>query len=277
MLGQGPFDLVWETLHEHPFPASCYFQRYLSVYLLQSILTITKAVIHLLWIIICGANFVKTSFHNTAVRDRGRFTVRDRGRFTVPSVSWQNPPLNVIVVSGGSECHEHSERKANPAYTAWCCGESTNNRYLKTKKTALIFWRFYAYVKKSAALIYSHTAWWVILLREGKEPLDLIFKRLGSRFVYWWAGQGTVPCPTKEPSPVPPWGLVIDNCNKIRDYSVLSELKQLTRLSLCGRGAIPTLSFVEQLPNLKTLMLSVDVEDGEKRFVKGIFLKKHRV
>ena len=61
-------------------------------------------------------------------------------------------------------------------------------------------------------------------------------------------------------------GLVIDNCNKIRDYSVLSELKQLTRLSLCGRGAIPTLSFVEQLPNLKTLMLSVDVEDGDLSF-----------
>ena len=25
-----------------------------------------------------------------------------------------------------------------------------------------------------------------LLLREGKEPLDLIFKRLGSRFVYWY-------------------------------------------------------------------------------------------
>ncbi len=58
-------------------------------------------------------------------------------------------------------------------------------------------------------------------------------------------------------------GLVIDSCKKIRDYSVLAELKNLTRLSIINSGPIPTLSFLDQLPNLKTLILSCDIEDGD--------------
>lgn len=58
-------------------------------------------------------------------------------------------------------------------------------------------------------------------------------------------------------------GLFIDGCNRIKDYSVLSEFKNLTRLTLAGGGQIPTLSFLEKLPNLKTLTLSKDVEDGD--------------
>ncbi len=58
-------------------------------------------------------------------------------------------------------------------------------------------------------------------------------------------------------------GLVIDSCKNIKDYSVLGELRNLTRLSLIGSGKIPTLSFLDRLPNLKTLTLSMDVEDGD--------------
>lgn len=58
-------------------------------------------------------------------------------------------------------------------------------------------------------------------------------------------------------------GLIIDTCNKIKDYSVLAELRRITRLSISGSGKIPTLSFLDQLPELKWLYLGVDVEDGD--------------
>jgi hypothetical protein len=58
-------------------------------------------------------------------------------------------------------------------------------------------------------------------------------------------------------------GLIIRNCKNIKDYSVLGELKQLTRLTLGGSGSIPSLSFIKQLPNLKTLTLGINVEDGD--------------
>lgn len=58
-------------------------------------------------------------------------------------------------------------------------------------------------------------------------------------------------------------GLFIDGCKNIRDYSVLGELHNLTRLTLAGSGKIPTLSFLDRLPKLKTLTLSMDVEDGD--------------
>ena len=58
-------------------------------------------------------------------------------------------------------------------------------------------------------------------------------------------------------------GLVIEGCKGIKDYSVLGELKKLTRLSLAGSGTIPSLSFLDQLPELKTLTLSMNVEDGD--------------
>ncbi len=58
-------------------------------------------------------------------------------------------------------------------------------------------------------------------------------------------------------------GLVIEDCKNIKDFSVLGELKELTRLSILGSGKIPTLSFLDNLPNLKTFTLSVDVDDGD--------------
>ena len=49
----------------------------------------------------------------------------------------------------------------------------------------------------------------------------------------------------------------------IQDYSVLSSLSQLTRLSLIGSGSIDSLGFVKDLPNLKSLTISIKVEDGD--------------
>ena len=65
-------------------------------------------------------------------------------------------------------------------------------------------------------------------------------------------------------------GLVIDNCKNIKDYSVLSELKSLTRLSINGSATIPTVSFVKQLPKLKTLILSVDIADGNLSYCDSL-------
>ena len=63
---------------------------------------------------------------------------------------------------------------------------------------------------------------------------------------------------------------MIDSCKNIRDYSVLSELKNLTRLSLLGSGKIPSLSFIEQLPELKTLTFTIDIEDGDLSYCEGL-------
>ncbi len=57
-------------------------------------------------------------------------------------------------------------------------------------------------------------------------------------------------------------GLMIDNCKNIEDFSVLGELRELRRLSLVGTGRIPSLSFLEKLPKLETLTLTMNVEDG---------------
>ncbi len=65
-------------------------------------------------------------------------------------------------------------------------------------------------------------------------------------------------------------GLVIDNCKRIQDYSVLASLSSLTRLSLIGTGSIPSLSFLPQLPNLRTLTLGVNVEDGDLSYCDGL-------
>ena len=58
-------------------------------------------------------------------------------------------------------------------------------------------------------------------------------------------------------------GLVIDDCKKIQDYSVLATLQNLRRLSINGSGQIPSLSFLNQLPNLQSFILSADVVDGD--------------
>lgn len=57
-------------------------------------------------------------------------------------------------------------------------------------------------------------------------------------------------------------GLVIDSCKNIEDFSVLGELRELRRLSLVGTGRVPSLSFLEKMPKLETLTLTMNVEDG---------------
>lgn len=57
--------------------------------------------------------------------------------------------------------------------------------------------------------------------------------------------------------------LDIGNCSAITDYSVLSELHNLELLRLSGRKSIPTLDFVKDMPNLKCLVIMLDVLDGD--------------
>lgn len=56
--------------------------------------------------------------------------------------------------------------------------------------------------------------------------------------------------------------LEIDTCGKIRDFSVLKELHNLEFLVLKGSNILPDLSFVKEMPKLKNLHLTMNVEDG---------------
>ena len=44
----------------------------------------------------------------------------------------------------------------------------------------------------------------------------------------------------------------IENCPKIKDFSVLKELKNLELLQLYGKNELPDLSFIRHMKNLKT-------------------------
>ena len=57
--------------------------------------------------------------------------------------------------------------------------------------------------------------------------------------------------------------LEIDNCPKIQDFSCLSKLHKLEFLKLCGSNSLPSLSFIKELPNLKTFIFSMEVLDGD--------------
>lgn len=57
--------------------------------------------------------------------------------------------------------------------------------------------------------------------------------------------------------------LNIEACGKIKDFSVLSELKNLEFLFLKGANRLRDLSFLDDLPNLKHLHLTMNVEDGD--------------
>lgn len=56
--------------------------------------------------------------------------------------------------------------------------------------------------------------------------------------------------------------LRIENCPKISDFSVLKELGNLEYLHLEGSNKLPDISFIEHLKNLKTLILGMEVVDG---------------
>lgn len=57
--------------------------------------------------------------------------------------------------------------------------------------------------------------------------------------------------------------LRIENCPKIVDFSFLSKLENLELLHLCGKNSLNDLSFIRNMPNLKTLILSMNVLDGD--------------
>lgn len=57
--------------------------------------------------------------------------------------------------------------------------------------------------------------------------------------------------------------LRIENCSNIQDYSALYSLSNLELLEISGNGSIPSLHFVDMMPNLKTLVFSINVEDGD--------------
>lgn len=59
--------------------------------------------------------------------------------------------------------------------------------------------------------------------------------------------------------------LRIRKCPKNCDFSVLSQLENLEYLFLEGSNKIPSLDFISSLPKLKTLILNMEVEDGDLR------------
>lgn len=57
--------------------------------------------------------------------------------------------------------------------------------------------------------------------------------------------------------------LRIVNCPEIQDFSGIGALKSLEYLFLEGSQKLPDLSFLRELPNLKTLILNMEVADGD--------------
>lgn len=57
--------------------------------------------------------------------------------------------------------------------------------------------------------------------------------------------------------------LRISNCSQIQDFSVLEDMHNLQLLELTGKNQIPDLYFINKLKNLKTLILGVDVLNGD--------------
>ena len=57
--------------------------------------------------------------------------------------------------------------------------------------------------------------------------------------------------------------LRIDCCPKINDFSVLGKLENLEFLELTGSNILPNLSFLKTMPNLKTFLFDMNVEDGD--------------
>lgn len=56
--------------------------------------------------------------------------------------------------------------------------------------------------------------------------------------------------------------LRIEKCPKIRDFSVLAELKNLELLELSGSNVLPDLGFLKSMKNLKTFIFDMNVLDG---------------
>ena len=57
--------------------------------------------------------------------------------------------------------------------------------------------------------------------------------------------------------------LEIGVCGKIKDFSVLKELKNLKFLILKGSNILPDISFIREMPDLRVFHLTMNVEDGD--------------
>ena len=64
--------------------------------------------------------------------------------------------------------------------------------------------------------------------------------------------------------------LRIENCAKIKDFSVLYELDNLEHLLLWGNNVLPNLNFVNSMKNLKTFVFNFDVLDGDLSVCKNL-------
>lgn len=57
--------------------------------------------------------------------------------------------------------------------------------------------------------------------------------------------------------------LCIENCPKIKDFSVLDSLINLEHLHLYGNNLLRNLEFLKNMPKLKTFCFTMNVEDGD--------------
>ena len=57
--------------------------------------------------------------------------------------------------------------------------------------------------------------------------------------------------------------LEIENCGKIKDFSVLYELHNLEELRLIGSNKLPDLNFIYNMPKLKTFIFMMNSENGD--------------
>lgn len=57
--------------------------------------------------------------------------------------------------------------------------------------------------------------------------------------------------------------LRIEACPNVKDFSVLYELKNLELLELSGSNSIDSLDFIRNMPKLKTLILTMNILDGD--------------
>ena len=64
--------------------------------------------------------------------------------------------------------------------------------------------------------------------------------------------------------------LVIENCSKIKDFSSLASLSRLQHLQLYGNNTIPNLTFLRNMPQLKTFTFTMNVEDGDLSLCRNI-------
>ncbi len=62
----------------------------------------------------------------------------------------------------------------------------------------------------------------------------------------------------------------IESSPKITDFSVLSGLKKLEYLTLEGKNELPNLDFIKELPKLKFLRLTMNVQDGNLEYLQNL-------